>query len=89
MNTSKSNISRLENLSNKYVPNLMTLIKYANALGCRIDFRIVPFPIEKHRKGLAITKILKIRISYNRRTTTHLLMSLNKLFYEFIKDFTF
>ncbi|WP_457563596.1 helix-turn-helix domain-containing protein [Caminibacter pacificus] len=41
MNTSKSNISRLESLSNKYVPNLMTLIKYANALGCKIDFRII------------------------------------------------
>ena len=40
MNTSKSNISRLESLSNKYVPNLITLIKYANALGCKIDFRI-------------------------------------------------
>ena len=40
MNTSKSNISRLESLSNKYMPNLMTLIKYANALGCKIDFRI-------------------------------------------------
>ncbi len=40
MNTSKSNISRLESLSNKYVPNLMTLVKYANALGCKIDFRI-------------------------------------------------
>jgi len=40
MNTSKSNISRLESLSNKYIPNLMTLLKYANALGCRIDFRL-------------------------------------------------
>ena len=40
MNTSKSNISRLESLSNKYVPNLMTLIKYANALGCKIDFKM-------------------------------------------------
>jgi len=41
MHTSKSNISRLESLSNKYVPNLMTLIKYANALGCRIDFKLI------------------------------------------------
>ena len=40
MKTSKSNISRLESLSNNYVPNLMTLIKYADALGCKIDFRI-------------------------------------------------
>ncbi len=41
MNTSKSNISRLESLNNTYVPNLMTLIKYANAIECKIDFRIV------------------------------------------------
>jgi len=40
MQTSKSNISRLESLSNKYVPNLMTLIKYANALNYKIDFRL-------------------------------------------------
>ena len=40
MNTSKSNISRLESLSNKYVPNLITLIKYANALNCKIDFKL-------------------------------------------------
>jgi len=40
MHTSKSNISRLESLNNKYVPNLMTLIKYANALGYKIDFKL-------------------------------------------------
>jgi len=40
MNTSKSNISRLESLNNKYVPNLMTLIKYANAIECKIDFKL-------------------------------------------------
>jgi len=41
MQTSKSNISRLESLSNKYVPNLMILIKYANALGCKIDLMVL------------------------------------------------
>ncbi len=41
MNTSKSNISRLESLSNKYIPNLGTLIKYANALNCKIDFKLI------------------------------------------------
>ena len=41
MNTSKSNISRLESLNSKYVPNLMTLLKYANALGCKIDFKVI------------------------------------------------
>ena len=40
MNTSKLNISRLESLNNKYVPNLMTLIKYANALNCKINFSL-------------------------------------------------
>jgi DNA-binding XRE family transcriptional regulator len=35
--TSKSNISRLESLNNTYMPNLGTLIKYANALGLKLD----------------------------------------------------
>ena len=35
--TSKSNISRLESLNNSYMPNLATLIKYAQALGMRLD----------------------------------------------------
>ena len=35
--TSKSNISRLESLDNSYMPNLATLIKYAEALGMRLD----------------------------------------------------
>jgi DNA-binding XRE family transcriptional regulator len=35
--TSKSNISRLESLNNRYMPNLATLMKYAEALGMRLD----------------------------------------------------
>ena len=35
--TSKSNISRLESLNKSYMPNLATLIKYAEALGMRLD----------------------------------------------------
>ena len=35
--TSKSNISRLESLNNAYMPNLGTLMKYAEALGLRLD----------------------------------------------------
>ena len=35
--TSKSNISRLESLNNSYMPNLATLMKYAEALGMRLD----------------------------------------------------
>ena len=35
--TSKSNVSRLESLNNSYMPNLTTLMKYAEALGMRLD----------------------------------------------------
>jgi len=35
--TSKSNISRLESLNNTYIPNLATLMKYAQALGKKLD----------------------------------------------------
>jgi len=35
--TSKSNISRLESLNNQYMPNLATLMKYAEALGMKLD----------------------------------------------------
>jgi transcriptional regulator with XRE-family HTH domain len=35
--TNKSNISRLESLNNTYTPNLGTLIKYAQALGLKLD----------------------------------------------------
>jgi DNA-binding XRE family transcriptional regulator len=35
--TSKSNISRLESPNNTYMPNLATLVKYAEALGMRLD----------------------------------------------------
>ena len=35
--TSKSNISRLESLNNSYMPNLGTLMKYAEALEMRLD----------------------------------------------------
>ena len=41
MHTSKSNISRLESLNNTYIPNLSTIIKYANALNCKINFEII------------------------------------------------
>ena len=35
--TSKSNISRLESPNNHYMPNLATLMKYAEALEMRLD----------------------------------------------------
>ncbi len=37
LGTSKSNISRLESLNNSYMPNISTLIKYANSLGLQLD----------------------------------------------------
>jgi len=39
--TSKSNISRLESLNNTYMPNLATLMKYAEALGLRLDIGLI------------------------------------------------
>ena len=35
--TSKSSISRLESLNNTFMPNVGTLIKYAEALGLKLD----------------------------------------------------
>lgn len=35
--TSKSNVSRLESLNNAYMPNLSTIMKYAEALGLKVD----------------------------------------------------
>ncbi len=37
LGTSKSNISRLESLNNSYMPNLATLMRYAEALGMKLD----------------------------------------------------
>ena len=41
MNTSKSNISRLESLSSKISPTISTLNAYANAAGYRLDVNFV------------------------------------------------
>jgi DNA-binding XRE family transcriptional regulator len=38
--TSKSNISRLESPNNNHIPNLTTLMKYAEALGMRLDIKL-------------------------------------------------
>ncbi len=38
--TSKSNISRLESLNNTYMPNLSTLIKYAQALDMHLEIEL-------------------------------------------------
>ena len=41
MNTSKSNISRLESLNSKISPTIATLNAYANAAGYRLDVNFV------------------------------------------------
>ena len=41
MNTSKSNISRLESLNSKTSPTISTLNAYANAAGYRLDVNFV------------------------------------------------
>ena len=41
MNTSKSNISRLESLNSKISPTISTLNAYANAVGYRLDVNFV------------------------------------------------
>ncbi len=38
--TSKANISRLESLNNTYMPNLSTLIKYAQALDMHLEIEL-------------------------------------------------
>lgn len=42
LNTSKSNISRLENVSSKISPRLSTIEDYANAIGYEIKIDFVP-----------------------------------------------
>ena len=39
--TSKTNISRLESPNNSYMPNLATLVKYADALGMKLNIGLV------------------------------------------------
>lgn len=41
MGTTQSAIARLESGRGKHSPSLATLQKYAQAVGCRIDFRLV------------------------------------------------
>ena len=38
--TSKSNISRLESLNNTFMPNIATLVKYANALQMKLNISL-------------------------------------------------
>ena len=52
MGTTKSAISRLET-AGKHTPSLTTLKKYAQAIGCRLEIRLVPasYTTRKRMKG--------------------------------------
>ena len=50
MGTTKSAVSRLET-AGKHVPSLTTLKKYAQAVGCRLEIRLVPNPYRTSRQG--------------------------------------
>ncbi len=43
MGTTKSSVSRLESLG-KHAPSIATLKKYAQAVGCHLEIRLVPEP---------------------------------------------
>ncbi len=46
--TTQSAVARLESASGKYLPSLATLHKYADAVGCRVEIRLI--------KGRDLTK---------------------------------
>ena len=53
MGTTKSAVSRLES-AGKHVPSLTTLKKYAQAVGCRLEIKLVPNScLIKHSKRAA------------------------------------
>jgi len=45
MGTTKSAVSRLE-AGGKHAPSLTTLKKYAHAVGCRLEIKLVPVPCQ-------------------------------------------
>jgi DNA-binding XRE family transcriptional regulator len=49
MGTTKSAVSRLE-AANKHAPSLTTLKKYAQAVGCRLEIKLVPNPRSTKRE---------------------------------------
>ena len=50
MGTTKSAVSRLET-AGKHTPSLTTLKKYAQAVGCRLEIRLVPDSYESRKRG--------------------------------------
>lgn len=49
MGTTKSAVSRLE-AADKHAPSLTTLKKYAQAVGCRLEIKLVPNPRSTKRE---------------------------------------
>lgn len=52
--TTQSAIARLESGSGKHSPSLATLQKYAHALGCRLELRLINEMIHINEKGRTI-----------------------------------
>lgn len=50
--TTQSAIARLESGGGKHSPSLATLRKYARALGCRLELRLVQDPKPRKRGGV-------------------------------------
>ena len=52
--TTQSAIARLESGSGKHSPSLATLQKYAHALGCRLEVRLINEMVQINEKGRTI-----------------------------------
>jgi transcriptional regulator with XRE-family HTH domain len=50
MGTTKSAVSRLEAVSS-HSPSVSTLKKYAKAVGCEVEIRLVPVPVQAAASG--------------------------------------
>lgn len=55
MGTTKSAISRLET-AGKHAPSMATLRKYAQAVGCHLEIRLIPDARPKRRPSRTISK---------------------------------
>jgi len=55
MGTTKSAVSRLET-AGKHSPSVTTLKKYARAVGCEVEIRLVPAPRPRTRAGRVTRK---------------------------------
>lgn len=58
MGTTKSAISRLET-GEKHTPSLITLKRYAQAVGCRLEIKLVPDPYLTPGSTPCMSKVVK------------------------------